>query len=144
MKIRLFLFTICFLISSSIFAQKDYSPIVIYWKTLTPIEKEIYLFSYLTQVYDTHTSLIKDRGKGEELTMWYFNNRAEKAYNILELLKTVDTSKFIEWIDEYYRHEEYRDQPFYEALNYAYLHSQVKGQTLLEKYESLFGGEEEK
>ena len=36
--------------------------IAVYWKTLDKKEKEIFLFSYLTQVYDTHQKMIKDLG----------------------------------------------------------------------------------
>ena len=39
------------------------SPVVTYWKTLTIEEKETFLFSYLVQVYETHTELKKDIGK---------------------------------------------------------------------------------
>lgn len=118
--------------------QHDYSPIVLYWKTLKPEEKELYLFAYLTQVYDTHTSLVKETGRGE-LTQWYYKNRAELAYKILELLEEKGPSDFIESIDEFYRQDEFKDLPFHEALSYAYLRSQMEGETLLEKYESLFG-----
>lgn len=120
-------------------AQTQYSPIVLYWKTLEPQEKEFYLFAYLTQVYDTHTSLVQETGRGE-LTQWYYKNRAELAYNVLELLEERGASDFIEWVDDFYRQDEFKDLPFHEALSYAYLRSQMKGQTLLEKYESLFGG----
>ena len=39
------------------------SPVVTYWKTLTIEEKETFLFSYLVQVYETHTELKKDIGR---------------------------------------------------------------------------------
>lgn len=117
--------------------QTDYSPIVLYWKTLEPAEKELYLFSYLTQIYDTHTSLIKETGRGE-LTKWYYENRAELAYNILDFLEEEETLKFVEWIDDFYSQDEFKEEPFHEALRYAYARSRAKGQTLLEKYESLF------
>ena len=38
------------------------SPVVTYWKTLSIEEKETFLFSYLVQVYETHTELKKDIG----------------------------------------------------------------------------------
>ena len=38
------------------------SPVVTYWKTLTMEEKETFLFSYLVQVYETHTELKKEIG----------------------------------------------------------------------------------
>mgnify|MGYP003334299655 CR=1 FL=1 len=40
------------------------SPVVTYWKTLTQDEKETFLFSYITQVYETHTELKSSVGYG--------------------------------------------------------------------------------
>ena len=40
------------------------SPVVTYWKTLTQEEKETFLFSYITQVYETHTELKSSVGYG--------------------------------------------------------------------------------
>ena len=141
MKTRFFVTLVLTIFYTLVFAQKDYSPVVLYWKTLEPKEKEIYLFSYLTQVYDTHTSLVKEMGKGG-VTKWYYENRAELAYNVLDELEKTDIAKFVEWIDDFYSQEVFRDRPFYEALEYAYKYSQMKGETLLEKYESLLGSEE--
>ena len=44
--------------------QWTLSPVVTYWKTLTQEEKEIFLFSYLTQVYETHSELKENVGYG--------------------------------------------------------------------------------
>ena len=57
--------------------------IAVYWKTLESQEKELFLFSYLTQVYDTHQKMIKDLGYGE-VTTWYYDNRAEMIYGIFD------------------------------------------------------------
>ena len=46
------------------------STVVTYWKTLTQEEKEIFLFSYLTMVYETHTELKNSEGFGG-ITEWY-------------------------------------------------------------------------
>ena len=40
------------------------SPVVTYWKTLSQEEKETFLFSYLTQVYETHSELKNTVGYG--------------------------------------------------------------------------------
>jgi len=73
MKIfRTFVMTVTMLSMAA--AQADYSPVPLYWKTLRPNEKEIYLFAYLTQVYDTHKSLINEQGRGD-FTKWYYENR---------------------------------------------------------------------
>ena len=56
--------------------ENNLSPVVTYWKTLTQEEKEIFLFSYLTMVYETHTELKNSEGYGG-ITEWYYNNRAE-------------------------------------------------------------------
>ncbi|MBF88415.1 MAG: hypothetical protein CMG75_01945 [Candidatus Marinimicrobia bacterium] len=129
-------FILIFLFTGFIYGQTDYSPIPLYWKTLKSEEKEIYLFGYLTQVYDTHKSLISETGRGE-FTKWYYDNRAELAYNIFDLLDTIAVTKFVGWVDDFYSHQEYRERSFPEALKYAYDRSQMKGQTLLEKYDTL-------
>ena len=54
-----------------------------YWKTLTQEEKEIFLFSYLTMVYETHTELKNSEGYGG-ITEWYYNNRAEMVYGVFD------------------------------------------------------------
>lgn len=131
------------LLTAVLSGQTDYSPIVLYWKTLEPAEKEFYLFAYLTQVYETHKSLIDETGRGD-FTKWYYESRAEIAYAILEHLEGNDSSRFIEWVDDFYRQDEFRDRPFHESLRYAYTRSQVRGQTLLEKYESLLEKPEKK
>ena len=132
-----------FMLVGSLCGQTDYSPVPLYWKTLQSGEKEMYLFAYLTQVYDTHKSLINETGRGD-FTKWYYENRAELAYNIFDLLDTIDATKFVGWVDDYYSRQEYREKPFPEALKYAYDRSQMKGQTLLEKYESLIRTEKKK
>ena len=71
-----------FLFIVMLFAQDGpgtLSPVVTYWKTLSSDEKETFLFSYLTQVYETHTELKNSEGYGG-ITEWYYNNRAELIY----------------------------------------------------------------
>jgi len=117
-------------------AQNITNPTVLYWKTLNQEDKEVFLFSYLTQIYDTHTELIKEKGRGE-LSNWYYENRSELAFIILEELENTDISKFVSWIDEFYTYEESQNHSFHSALEYAFRYSQMKGETLVEKYESL-------
>ena len=140
---KLKIIAISLLLFSQLSAQADYSPVPLYWKTLGSDEKEIYLFAYLTQVYDTHKSLINETGRGQ-FTKWYYENRAELTYNIFDLLDTTEAEKFVGWVDDFYAQPEYRERPFPEALQFAYDRSQMKGQTLLEKYESLLGRDKKK
>ena len=112
------------------------SPVVTYWKTLTIEEKEIFLFSYLVQVYETHSELKDDIGYGG-ITEWYYDNRAELIYGIFDYLDHVDIYEMVIWVDEYYSHGEYANRPFYEALEVAFRFQQAAGGTLLEKYENL-------
>ena len=112
------------------------SPVVTYWKTLTIEEKETFLFSYLVQVYETHTELKKDIGYGG-ITEWYYDNRAELIYGIFDYLDQIDIYQMVKWVDEFYSHGEYANRPFYEALEFAFRFQQAAGSTLLEKYEDL-------
>ena len=56
-----------FIIFVGVQAQADdppLSPAVAYWKALTIEEKEMFLFSYLVQVYETDTQLKTEVGYG--------------------------------------------------------------------------------
>ena len=112
------------------------SLVVTYWKTLTMEEKETFLFSYLVQVYETHTELKKEIGYGG-ITEWYYDNRAELVYGIFDHLNHVDIYQMVKWVDEFYAHGEYANRPFFEALEFAFRFQQAAGSTLLEKYEDL-------
>ena len=139
-KIKLSLITIITLSTIS-FSQNDQinakpNAISVYWRTLNPNEKEIFLFSYLTQVYDTHQKMIKDIGYGD-ITTWYYDNRAELIYGIFDEVNQKDMKEFIGWIDEYYRHDEFSGNSFDDALSFAYRFQQASGETIWEKYENL-------
>ena len=118
--------------------KKDPAPnaISVYWKTLEPKEKEIFLFSYLTQVYDTHQKMIDDLGYGE-VTTWYYDNRAELIYGIFDQVNQDGMKEFMGWIDEYYKHEEFSGNSFDDALSFAFRFQQASGETIWEKYENL-------
>ena len=139
-KIKFSLITIITL-STILFSQDDQinakpNAISVYWRTLNPNEKEIFLFSYLTQVYDTHQKMIKDIGYGD-ITTWYYDNRAELIYGIFDEVNQKDMKEFIGWIDEYYRHDEFSGNSFDDALSFAYRFQQASGETIWEKYENL-------
>ena len=112
------------------------SAISVYWKTLEPQEKEIFLFSYLTQVYDTHQKMIGDLGYGD-VTTWYYDNRAELIYGIFDQVNQSGMQEYIGWIDEYLTHEEFAGNSFDDALSFAFRFQQAAGETIWEKYENL-------
>ena len=127
------------LILSYILGQVDsgrISPVVPYWKTLSNEEKETFLFSYLTQVYETHTDLQNKVGYGG-ITEWYYNNRAELVYGIFDRLDKVELSEMVHWINEFYSHGEYANRPFYEALEFSIRFAEASGNNMWEKYENL-------
>ena len=110
--------------------------IAVYLKTLEPEGKELFLFSYLTQVYDTHQKMIKDLGYGE-VTTWYYDNKAEMIYGIFDQVNQSGMKEFVGWIDEYYSHEEFSGNSFDDALSFAFRFQQAAGETIWEKYENL-------
>ena len=118
--------------------KEDSQPnaIAVYWKTLDSNSKEIFLFSYLTQVYDTHQKMIKDMGYGE-VTTWYYDNKAEMVYGIFDQVNQSGMKEFIGWIDEYYSHEEFTGNSFDDALSFAFRFQQAAGENMWEKYENL-------
>ena len=110
--------------------------ISLYWTTLDQKEKKIYLFSYMTQVYETYDALKKDVGY-EKITQWYFDNKAEAVFGIFDQLEEGDIEEYIGWIDEYYSHKEFQNNSFMDALVFAFRFPQASGKTIWEKYENL-------
>ena len=115
---------------------KERNVISIYWTTLSQEEKKIYLFSYMTQVYETYDALKKEIGY-EEITQWYYENKAETVFGIFDQLEEVDLIEYIGWIDEYYSHKEFQNNSFMDALVFAFRFQQASGETIWEKYENL-------
>ncbi len=116
--------------------SKERNVISIYWTTLSQEEKKIYLFSYMTQVYETYDALKKEVGY-EEITQWYYENKAETVFGIFDQLEEVDLREYIGWIDEYYSHKEFQNNSFMDALVFAFRFQQASGETIWEKYENL-------
>ncbi len=115
---------------------ESYSPVVVYWKTLTPGEKEIFLFSYLTQVYESHSAMKQDLGFNE-VTTWYYDNRAEMVYGIFDQLENTEVSEFVGWVDQFYSHPDFQSRPFIEALEFAYRYQEAAGESMWEKYQNM-------
>ena len=97
--------------------------ISIYWTTLNQEEKKIYLFSYMTQVYETYDALKKEVGY-EEITQWYYDNKAETVFGIFDQLEEVNLVEF-------------QNNSFMDALVFAFRFQQASGETIWEKYENL-------
>ena len=135
-----FLLLIVFSFSLGVSQQKKQetqpNAIAVYWKTLDSNSKEIFLFSYLTQVYDTHQKMIQDMGYGD-VTSWYYDNNAEMVYGIFDQVNQIGMKEFVGWIDEYYSHEEFTGNSFDEAMSFAFRFQQASGETMWEKYENL-------
>ena len=134
MKVLTLLFFFAIIFSQE--GSKPLSPVVTYWKTLSQDEKEIFLFSYLTQVYETHSELKNSVGYGG-ITEWYYDNRAEMVYGIFDRLEIVRISEIVRWIDEFYSHSDYANRPFVEALEFSYRFAEASGSNMWEKYENL-------
>ena len=132
--------SLCLYPATLAFAQEPEEPernlIAVYWTTLNQQEKEIYLFSYMTQVYETYDALKKEIGYSE-LTQWYYDNKAETVFGIFDQLDDTDILEFIGWVDEYYTHKEFQNNSFMDALVFAFRFQQASGETIWEKYENL-------
>ena len=137
-----YLIALLLITNSIIYAQDsnwDYEErniISLYWTTLDQEEKSIYLFSYMTQVYETYDALKKEVGY-DKVTQWYYDNKAETVFGIFDQLEEIDIKEFIGWIDEYYSHKEFQNNTFMDALVFAFRFQQASGETIWEKYENL-------
>ena len=136
------LFSFLLFTNTIVFAQdsnwdyKERNIISLYWTTLSQEEKKIYLFSYMTQVYETYDALKKEVGY-EKITQWYYDNKAELVYGIFDQVEQSGMEEFIGWIDEYYSNEEFTGNSFDNALSFAFRFQQAAGETIWEKYENL-------
>ena len=136
------LFSFLLFTNTIVFAQDsnwDYEErniISLYWTTLSQEEKKIYLFSYMTQVYETYDALKKEVGY-EKITQWYYDNKAETVFGIFDQLEDINIVEYIGWIDEYYSHKEFQNNSFIDALVFAFRFQQASGETIWEKYENL-------
>ena len=136
------LFSFLLFTNTIVFAQDsnwDYEErniISLYWTTLSQEEKKIYLFSYMTQVYETYDALKKEVGY-EKITQWYYDNKAEPVFGIFDQLEDINIVEYIGWIDEYYSHKEFQNNSFMDALVFAFRFQQASGETIWEKYENL-------
>tara|TARA_B100001540_G_C15775949_1_gene628651 strand:+ start:495 stop:965 length:471 start_codon:yes stop_codon:yes gene_type:complete len=136
------LFSFLLFTNTIVFAQDsnwDYEErniISLYWTTLSQEEKKIYLFSYMTQVYETYDALKKEVGY-EKITQWYYDNKAETVFGIFDQLEDINIIEYIGWIDEYYSHKEFQNNSFMDALVFAFRFQQASGETIWEKYENL-------
>ena len=136
------LFSFLLFTNTIVFAQDsnwDYEErniISLYWTTLSQEEKKIYLFSYMTQVYETYDALKKEVGY-EKITQWYYDNKAETIFGIFDQLEDINIVEYIGWIDEYYSHKEFQNNSFMDALVFAFRFQQASGETIWEKYENL-------
>jgi hypothetical protein len=137
-----YLFSFLLFTNTIVFAQDsnwDYEErniISLYWTTLSQEEKKIYLFSYMTQVYETYDALKKEVGY-EKITQWYYDNKAETVFGIFDQLEDINIVEYIGWIDEYYSHKEFQNNSFMDALVFAFRFQQASGETIWEKYENL-------
>ena len=136
------LFSFLLFTNTIVFAQDsnwdyEYRNIIsLYWTTLSQEEKKIYLFSYMTQVYETYDALKKEVGY-EKITQWYYDNKAETVFGIFDQLEDINIVEYIGWIDEYYSHKEFQNNSFMDALVFAFRFQQASGETIWEKYENL-------
>ena len=136
------LFSFLLFTNTIVFAQdcnwdyKERNIISLYWTTLSQEEKKIYLFSYMTQVYETYDALKKEVGY-EKITQWYYDNKAETVFGIFDQLEDINIVEYIGWIDEYYSHKEFQNNSFMDALVFAFRFQQASGETIWEKYENL-------
>lgn len=92
--------------------------LALYWKTLTPEEKNTFLMGYLTSHYDILTA-VDDMYPKTDQTI-------ELSQDIREIIHYLDISsyekreEFITFIDIYYRRNIHKASQFEDALRYAY------------------------
>jgi len=91
---------------------------MIYWKSLTPSEKKVFLYAYLYHTYEILEQIKHDRNL-KSCSKQFQQKIADPVFDIFAQLTDNQKDDLIFWIDKFYRIDSNKDQPFSEALRYA-------------------------
>ena len=91
---------------------------MIYWKSLTPSEKKVFLYAYLYHTYEILEQIKHDRNL-KSCSKQFQQKIADPVFDIFAQLTDSQKDDLIFWIDKFYRIDSNKDQPFSEALRYA-------------------------
>ncbi|MEA3286288.1 MAG: hypothetical protein U9Q77_02785 [Candidatus Marinimicrobia bacterium] len=111
----------------------------IYWSALTPMEKQTFLFAYISSAYETR-KLANETISSSPRNSHYFNEEIDNLFmiwqNLLEMEDSGDTAMtdFIGWIDLYYEIEINKARPFMSAIKYANQKIRANDKSVLELF----------
>ena len=91
---------------------------MIYWKSLTPSEKKVFLYAYLYHTYEILEQIKHDRNL-KSCSKQFQQKIADPVFDIFAQLTDSQKDDLIFWIDKFYRIDSNKDQPFSEAHRYA-------------------------
>ncbi len=91
---------------------------MIYWKSLTPSEKKVFLYAYLYHTYEILEQIKHDRNL-KSCAKQFQQKIADPVFDIFAQLNESQKDDLIFWIDKFYRIDSNKNQPFSEALRYA-------------------------
>jgi len=91
---------------------------MIYWKSLTPSEKKVFLYAYLYHTYEILEQVKHDKNL-KSCAKQFQQKIADPVFDIFAQLTDSQKDDLIFWIDKFYRIDSNKDQPFSEALRYA-------------------------
>ncbi|HPC35749.1 MAG TPA: hypothetical protein P5268_02355 [Candidatus Marinimicrobia bacterium] len=91
---------------------------MIYWKSLTPSEKKVFLYAYLYHTYEISEQVKQDKNL-KSCAKQFQKQIADPVFDVFAQLNESQKDDLIFWIDKFYRIDSNKDQPFGEALRYA-------------------------
>jgi len=91
---------------------------MIYWKSLTPSEKKVFLYAYLYHTYEILEQIKHDRNL-KSCSKQFQQKIADPVFDVFAQLNESQKDDLIFWIDKFYRIDSNKNQPFSEALRYA-------------------------
>jgi|GEM_PF-511780 len=91
---------------------------MIYWKSLTPAEKKVFLYAYLYRTYETLQQVKTERDLKSAVRPFQ-KKIADPVFDIYRPVDEAQNDDLIFWIDKFYRIDLNKDKSFGDALRYA-------------------------
>lgn len=134
---------ISLLLSTYIIAQDTLRPPVdytnygqmIYWKTLTPAEKKVFLFAYLYRTHEINNQVKADKQLKTQAGI-FDKQIARPVFETFAALDSTGKEAVVFWIDKFYRNDFNKDKSFNEALRYAHIKIASGDKALHELFET--------
>ena len=111
----------------------------IYWSALTPMEKQTFLFAYISSAYEIR-KLANESIATSPRNTHRFNEEIDNLFVIWQTLLVMEDNgdaameEFVGWIDLYFEIDSNKSNPFINAIKYAHQKTRAEDKSVLELF----------